>query len=124
MIKMDLTEEKTDAKMDFMDIVGDLMPGGKPTYLDVIRFPTIKNWVAELGKKAMLKVLYLLVKDFCRSVNVVRNMNEDQMIESAAMLIDECDNFRLEDYAMHGQKRRTGKNYGSTGYFSNKSDVR
>jgi hypothetical protein len=27
-------------------------------------------------------------------------MNEDQMIETASMLLDECDNFRLEDYVM------------------------
>src|SRR4051812_31257037 len=85
-IKMDLAEAKAEAKMDFIDLVGDLMPEGKPTYLDVIKYPLVKSWVAELGKKTMLKVLYLLVKDFCRSVNVVRNMNEDQMIEVAAVL--------------------------------------
>jgi hypothetical protein len=38
--------------------------------------------------------------DFCSSINVLRNMNEDQMIEAAAMLIAECGNFRLEDYVM------------------------
>ena len=27
-------------------------------------------------------------------------MNEDQMIETAMMLLDECDNMRLEDYSM------------------------
>lgn len=41
-----------------------------------------------------------MVKDLSSSINVVRNMNEDQMIEAAAMLLDECDNFRLEDYQM------------------------
>ena len=76
------------------------MPRGNSSHLAVIKFPMIKNLVAEHGKKTMLKVIFLLIRDFCNSINVVRNMNEDQMIESAAMLIDECDNFRLEDYAM------------------------
>lgn len=44
--------------------------------------------------------LFLLVQDFCMSFGVVRNMNEDQMIECADILLDECDNFRMEDYVM------------------------
>src|SRR4051794_36752898 len=99
-IEMELPQTKADAKMDFITLVSDLMPGGKPTYLEVIKYPMIKILVVELGKKRIVKVLLLLIKDFCNSVNVVRNMNEDQMIEAAAMLMDECDNFRLEDYAM------------------------
>ncbi|WP_157580404.1 hypothetical protein [Segetibacter koreensis] len=78
MIKMDVPEVKAEAKMDFVSLVSDLMPGGNPTYLEVIKYPMIKSLLAELGKKTMLKVLFLLVKDFCSSVNVVRNMNQDQ----------------------------------------------
>ncbi len=60
----------------------------------------IRDLINEHGKKTMLKVLFLLIKDFCNSINVVRNINEDQMIEAAAVLIDECNNFRLEDYTI------------------------
>ncbi|WP_157580875.1 hypothetical protein [Segetibacter koreensis] len=109
MIKMDLAQVKAEAKMDFVSLVSDLMPAGNPTYLGVIKYPMIKSLLAELGKKTMLKVLFLLVKDFCSSVNVVRNMNQDQMIETAAMLIDECDNFRLEDYAMMFSMAKRGE---------------
>jgi hypothetical protein len=100
LISMDMPEKKSEAKMEFLNMTGNLMPGGTPTYLDVIKYPMVKSLVTEVGKKRMLKVIYLMVRDFCSSINVVRNMNEDQMIEAAAMLIDECGNFRLEDYAM------------------------
>lgn len=86
--------------MEFVGIVSELMPAGNPIFLDVIKYPMIKSLVSEHGKKTMLKVIFLLIRDFCNSINVVRNMNQDQMIEAAAMLIDECNNFRLEDYTI------------------------
>src|SRR4051812_29053217 len=100
LISMDLPEKKSEAKMEFLTLTSNLMPGGNPTYLDVIKYPMVRFLVEEVGKKTMLKVIYLLVKDFCSSLNVVRNMNQDQMIEAASMLLNECGNFRLEDYAM------------------------
>lgn len=36
-------------------------------------------------------------------------MNEEQMIEAASMLIDECSNFRLEDYVMMFQMAKRGE---------------
>lgn len=85
------------------------MPAGKPTYLEVVKYPKIIDLAREHGKSVMIKVLFLLVKDFCGSLNVVRNMNEDQMIECAAMLLDECDNFRLEDYVMMFKMAKQGQ---------------
>lgn len=95
--------------MELLSMTGDLMPSGKPTFLEVIKYPMIQQLIAEHGKKTMLKVLFLLVKDFCRSLNVVRNMTEDQMIEAAAMLIDECGNFRIEDYVMMFSMAKKGE---------------
>ncbi len=92
--------EKIDGKMELVEITSQLMPKGIPKFLDVVKYPKIENLLPELGKSKMLKVLFLMIKDFCNSINVVRNMNEDQMIEGAAMLLDECRNFRLEDYVM------------------------
>ena len=97
LIKLE-TPEKSDAKMELIALVSDLMPQGKPKYLEVIKYPMIRQLIETEGKKKMLAVLVLMIKDFCSSLNVVRNMNEDQMIEAAAMLLDECENFRLEDY--------------------------
>jgi hypothetical protein len=109
LIKMDLPEVKVEAKMDFVSLVSVLTPGGIPSFLEVIKYPTIKTLLTELGKNTVLKVLFLLVKNYCSSVNVVRNMNQDQMIETAAMLVDECNNFRLEDYAIMFSMAKRGE---------------
>lgn len=106
---MDVQETKSDAKVEFVSMVSDLMPAGNPAFLAMIKYPMIRNLISEHGKKTMLKVLFLLIRDFCSSINVVRNMNQDQMIEAAAMLIDESDNFRLEDYTiMFSMAKRGG----------------
>ena len=66
----------------------------------VIKYPSIERLCQEYGKKSLRVAILILVKDLCNSLNVVRNMNEDQMIEAACMLLDECGDFRLEDYVM------------------------
>jgi hypothetical protein len=76
------------------------MPQGIPDFLSMIKYEPLREIIAREGRKKMLAVLVLLVKGFCSSMNVVRDMTEDQMIETAAMLMDECGNFRLEDYVM------------------------
>lgn len=86
--------------MDLLSIVSDLVPEGRPDFRNVIKYPTIRQLVEREGKKKIFAILAILVRDFCASINVVRNMNEDQIIETAAMLLDECGNFRLEDYVM------------------------
>lgn len=86
--------------MDLVLRTNELMPAGKPDFLSIVKYPMIKDLIESEGKKKMLAVMVLLVKDFCSSINCVRNMNEDQMIEAGAMLLEECANFRLEDYVM------------------------
>ena len=99
LIKLE-TPDKTEAKMELISLTSELMPAGVPSFLEIVKYPMIRDLIAEIGKKKMLAILVLLVKDFCSSINVIRNMNEDQMIEAGAMLLDECVNFRLEDYVM------------------------
>lgn len=99
LIKLE-TAERSDAKMELVLMTNELMPKGKADLLGVIKYPMIRDLVQTEGKKKMLAVLVLMVKDFCASMNVVRNMNEEQMIEAGAMLLEECDNFRMEDYVM------------------------
>ena len=103
------TPKRSEAKMDLMVRCGELMPNGNPDFLAVVKYPMIKSLILSEGKKKMLAVITLLIKDFCSSMNVVRNMNEDQMIEAAGMLIDECGNFRLEDYVMMFQMAKRGQ---------------
>jgi hypothetical protein len=98
-----------EAKMDFMVLASELMPQGKPQFLSVIKYPKIQQLIQSKGKKIMLALAVTLVKDFCDSLNVVRNMNQSQMLEAANMLLDECDNFRLEDYVMMFQMAKRGE---------------
>ena len=97
---MQIEDQKIDAKFELVQLTGALMPKGKPSFLQVVQYPKISDMVLKNGSPLMLKIIFLIVKDFCSSVNVVRNMNDSQMIEAASMLLDECDNFRLEDYMM------------------------
>lgn len=91
-----------DAKMGLTLITGELMPSGKPDFLSVKQYTPIVMLVKQgaVAKPTMMKLLLILLKDFCMSMNVAHNMNEMQMIETAGMLLDECDNFRIEDFVM------------------------
>lgn len=97
---MSKEETRKDAKMEVTVRCAELMPTGKPNFKEIPQYPTIAQLVPIHGVGNMLKVLQMMVMDFCRSMNVVRNMNEDQMIEAAAFLLDECGTFRVEDYLM------------------------
>lgn len=107
--KLEVPALKSEAKIELLTITNDLMPKGKPDLLGVVRFPQIQELVKSEGKKTMLKVIFLLVKDFCGSMNFVRNMNEDQMIEAASMLLEESGNFRVEDYVMMFSMAKKGQ---------------
>ena len=89
-----------DAKMELVAITSRLMPQGVPQLLETVKYPQIAQLVEQYGAKNVRKALVLMVRDFCSSMNVVRNMNQDQMIEAASFLLDECGNFRIEDYHM------------------------
>lgn len=99
LIKLE-TGERSEAKIELAMMTNELMPKGKPDLLKVRQYPMISKLAEEMGRRKMMAILVLIVKDFCSSLNVVRNMNEDQMIEAAAMLLEECDNFRIEDYVI------------------------
>jgi hypothetical protein len=108
LIKLEIPDQKTDGKLELMKITSSLMPGGIPF------FPIIRTFqpIAELlvhNAPNISKGVFLLVRDFCASLNVVRNMNEDQMIEAAGMLIQECCNLRLEDYVIMFSMAKRGE---------------
>ena len=104
-----LPEKKVEAKMDLILKTNELMPKGIANLTAVVKYPKIADLVVSEGRKKMLAVIVLLVKDFCGSVNVVRNMNQEQMIEAGLMLLDECGNFRLEDYVMMFSMAKKGQ---------------
>ena len=95
-------------KLALIQITNELMPGGKPNYLQVVKFPPVASLVGQMGEPAVLLNLSIMVREFFGSLIVVRNMNEVQILEAAAMLLNECDNFRLEDYTMMFALARKG----------------
>lgn len=107
-------KSRATTKMELVGIVSDLMPRGVPMLAETKKYPTIASMAPQLTKKVLRTVLLAMVRDFCSSMNVVRNMNEDQMIEAACMLLDECGNFRLEDYQIMftmAKRNQIGKIY-------------
>lgn len=86
--------------MAYLQITKELMPGGKPAFLDVVKYPKITDLVQDQGEPVIMLILAVMIRDFCATMNVVRNMNEDQILEAASMLLEEAGNFRLEDYAV------------------------
>jgi len=102
-----LIVDKVD-KMELANIVHRLMPEGAPDFANIINYPKVSD-LAKGNYKATAFVLTSLMRDFCSSFNVVRNMNEDQIIEAALHLIDEADNFRLEDFVIMFSLAKKGK---------------
>jgi hypothetical protein len=92
--------EKSMAKIELSELISISMPKGEPDWRALKYNMPVATLVAENGRKEITMVLICLLKDFCDSLNVVRNMTEDQIIDAATMLRDECGDFRMEDYAM------------------------
>lgn len=89
----------------------ELMPNGDPDFSKIKYFPSISQLKSEVGNANLHKLLIVLIKNYCSSVNVPegKNMNEDQMIEAAGFLLDECDNYRIEDYVIMFTLAKRGK---------------
>lgn len=102
-----LTADKVD-KIILAEVANKLIPDGNPDFASIIHYPMVKDLAKENFKLTVLFVT-ALVRDFCSSYNVVRNMNEDQIIEAAIQLVDEADNFRLEDFTMMFSLAKKGK---------------
>ena len=91
--------------------VSEIMPGGNPDF-SIIRYaPSIAQLLKHHGYQKMITILCLIIKDMCDSANLPenKNMNQNQVIECASFLLDECDNYRLEDYVMMFTLAKRGK---------------
>ena len=76
----------------------EIIPKGQPNFKILTQFPSIKKLCEQHGEAALMKIISVLIKDYCESVNVVRNMSGPQILDAASFLLDECDTCRLEDY--------------------------
>ena len=101
--------EKSQAKLRLANIAMDLMPAGVVDFDKLKECAPIKSLVEGIGKTEMQTLLFLLISNFCKSINVVRNMGEDQMIECAMYLLDECKDYTMEDYVVMFAMAKRGK---------------
>lgn len=89
------------------------MPAGNPRF-EVIRYhPSISQLVERgtISKKDMRMLLTIIIKNFCDTVNVPKekNLNSAQLVEVAGFLLDECGNFRVEDYVIMFTMAKRGR---------------
>ena len=60
LLKMEVETTKTEAKMQLVQMSRDLMPAGKPSFLNVIKYPKISQMAMEHGSSKMIKVIFLM----------------------------------------------------------------
>lgn len=109
-IKADKEGNKKIDAIELSEITSTIMPSGSPNFEhNIQRFAPIRQIEKEVGKKGLRLFLFFLVKNFCESINAVRNMTEDQMIETASFLLDECQDYSMEDYVCMFAMGKRGK---------------
>lgn len=101
--------QPTEAVLEISQHLSVYMPQGKPAFAAIASEMPLTRLIEVQGKATLTKAVFLLVKDFCSCINVVRNMNEAQMTEAALFLLDECGNFRLQDYVVMFQLAKRGR---------------
>lgn len=104
-----MEQQETAAKMQLVSMSSKLIPGGVVSFKSLEQCASLKAIQQEMGITEVQTLLLLLIKNFCNSMNVVRNMSEDQAIECAVYLHDECRDFTLEDYIIMFTLAKRGK---------------
>lgn len=109
--KLESEEQRFDAKLQLSRLHNVLIPSGTPDYLLTVKFKTIGQQIEIYGKQTILKSLFLLIKDFAGTFNVVRNMTDDQMVDCALLLTENYKhtNYRIEDFVQFFQVAKTGR---------------
>ena len=93
------------------ELASELLPKGNPDFKSIRNFTPIQTLLeSESATRTEIReILTLLVMNFSESMNVVRNLNATQAIEIVEMLIDESEDFRIEDYFIMFQLAKRGK---------------
>lgn len=107
----EIAQARLEAKLEIVKVANELMPAGDPRYLEIVKYPKITDLVVQTGENGMILLISALIRDFCGAFNIVRNMNAEQIVEAAAMLLFEAGNFRLEDYVMMFAMAKRGELY-------------
>ena len=106
-----VVKQEPPSQIQLIELSSQLIPNGNADFKSVRNFLPIANIIRD-GIASIPDIrasLVMLIKNFSESLNVVRNLNELQTVEIAQMLIDECGDFRLEDYFVMFQLAKRGK---------------
>lgn len=87
-------------------------PYGTLDLKKVIKEGTYMGLLAQqMGPAVLVKMLILLVTDFCKQYNVVRNMSTDQITDYCIEQVEEYPHYKFEDYVLFFDAAKKG-NYG------------
>lgn len=98
MLANEATEK--DGKVELVNAGIRLIPQGVVNFESLYDLQPITDLVTIHGTAKVQTLIFTLIQNFCKSFNVVRNMEQDQMIECAMVLLSDCKDFRLEDYVI------------------------
>lgn len=87
----------------------EIMPSGKPDFEGIRNYPALQLTKGSGQEATSMNGIYLLIEDFCSSLNVKSNLSVEQMIECAGILFNDCGNYRLEDYYTMFEMAKRGK---------------
>ncbi len=96
-------------RVELLSEVSRLIPGGEPDFAELANRSSLKDVAKVSGKSQTIALISLMVKNFCSSLNIVRSMNQDQLLECAIYLMDECRDFTMEDYLIMFTMAKRGK---------------
>ncbi len=106
---LSLQQDEIKSKLELVNASQRLIPGGVVAFRDLIGLPSLKSVAKTMGVPQTQTMIFLLIANFCKSFNVVRNMTEDQMVECAVYLLDECRDFTVDDYVIMFALGKRGK---------------
>lgn len=89
-------------KLGFYRLISDELyrADGQPNFLMHFKRPSISFLRARAEEKDLLKVIYVIVSDFCAALNVSQNMSKDQIVETCYWLLTDSRGFWIEDYVL------------------------
>lgn len=96
--------------MEYTDTLIDKQ--GVPKFVELRRCEHLPALKTEHGSGLLRAMITVLVKAFCSQLNVVRNMNEVQIIQCANFLMKNGDDMTMEDFVVMfemAQNNRLGK---------------
>ena len=107
---MENPEKRISGRIELAVISDQLIPKGEVDFALIGDFPPIATLIDDQeGRIQVHAAISMIIRNFCLSLNVVRNMNDEQIFDAAMMLISTAGNYRVEDYFIMFELAKRGK---------------